>query len=143
MGFMSTEVIIFKKYFTPLSGDLFYLYSVNPDKMNYAAFHLGLHCLQKYSFRGFPKYEGLMRCDKSAEMKCTNEGKKSMENIYLKQKINNRIVSQALPHLVEKFRIMPFYCFLKYKCISSSNHPISNGPVVQDFTHLDIVVHCG
>ena len=28
--------------------------SVDPDGMQqYAAFHLGLHCLQKYSFRGF------------------------------------------------------------------------------------------
>ena len=37
----------------------FYLYSVDPDEMQYyAAFHLGLHCLQKYSFRGFPKSKG-------------------------------------------------------------------------------------
>ena len=29
--------------------------SVDPDKMqHYAAIHLGLHCLQKYSFKGFP-----------------------------------------------------------------------------------------
>ena len=29
--------------------------SVDPDEMqHYAAFHLGLHCLQKYSFMGFP-----------------------------------------------------------------------------------------
>ena len=31
---------------------------------HYAAFHLGLHCLQKYSFRGFPdtkiKYQYLL-----------------------------------------------------------------------------------
>ena len=28
--------------------------SVDPDEMqHYAAFHLSLHCLQKYSFRGF------------------------------------------------------------------------------------------
>ena len=26
---------------------------------HYAAFHLGLHCLKKYSFRGFPEYKGL------------------------------------------------------------------------------------
>ena len=25
---------------------------------HYAAFHLGLHCLQKYSFRGFPNTKG-------------------------------------------------------------------------------------
>ena len=36
--------------------------SVAPDEMqHYAAFHLGLHCLQKYSFRGFPEYKGLMQ----------------------------------------------------------------------------------
>ena len=29
--------------------------SADPDEMqHYAAFHLGLHCFQKYSFRGFP-----------------------------------------------------------------------------------------
>ena len=33
--------------------------SVDPDEMQqYAAFHLGLHCLQKYSFRGFPNTKG-------------------------------------------------------------------------------------
>ena len=26
---------------------------------HYAAFHLGLHCLQKYSFKGFPNTKGL------------------------------------------------------------------------------------
>ena len=32
-----------------------YLYSLDPDEIqHYAAFHLGLHCLQSYSFRGFP-----------------------------------------------------------------------------------------
>ena len=30
-----------------------YANSVDPDEMqHYAAFHLALHCLQKYSFRG-------------------------------------------------------------------------------------------
>ena len=33
--------------------------SVVPDEMqHYAAFHLGLHCLQKWSFRGFPNTKG-------------------------------------------------------------------------------------
>ena len=33
--------------------------SVEPDELqHYAAFHLGLHCLQKYSFRGFPYTKG-------------------------------------------------------------------------------------
>ena len=36
--------------------------SDDPDEMqHYAAFHLGLLCLQKYSFRGFPKHKGLMK----------------------------------------------------------------------------------
>ena len=36
-----------------MSEDHFYLYSVDPDEMQpYAAFHLGLHCLQKYLFFG-------------------------------------------------------------------------------------------
>ena len=26
---------------------------------HYAAFHLGLHCFQKYFFLGFPEYKGL------------------------------------------------------------------------------------
>ena len=39
--------------------------SVDPDEMQHeAAFHLGLHCLQKYSFRGFPKYKGLKKPNK-------------------------------------------------------------------------------
>ena len=38
--------------------------SVDPDEMqHYAAFHLGLHCLQKYSFRGFPQKKGLNLTD--------------------------------------------------------------------------------
>ena len=42
-----------KTYFT-------FTNSVVPDEMqHHAAFHLGLHCLQKYLFRGFPKYKGL------------------------------------------------------------------------------------
>ena len=33
--------------------------SVDLDKMQHnAAFHLGLHCLQKYLFRGFPNTNG-------------------------------------------------------------------------------------
>ena len=33
--------------------------SVAPDEMqHYAAFHLDLHCLHKYSFRGFPNAKG-------------------------------------------------------------------------------------
>ena len=33
--------------------------SVDPDEMqHYAAFHLGLHCLQKYWFRGFQNTKG-------------------------------------------------------------------------------------
>ena len=32
---------------------------VDPDEMqHYAAFHLGLHCLQKYPFRGLPNTKG-------------------------------------------------------------------------------------
>ena len=50
---------------------LFYLNSVDPDEMqhnidpdemqHHAAFHLGLNCLQKYSFRALPKYKGSMK----------------------------------------------------------------------------------
>ena len=44
-----------------MSEDFFYLYSVDPDEMqHYAAFHLGLYSLQKYSFLGFPEYKGLL-----------------------------------------------------------------------------------
>ena len=35
------------------------LYLSDPDEMQHvAAFHLGLHCLQKYSFRGFTNTKG-------------------------------------------------------------------------------------
>ena len=37
-----------------------YTNSVDPDEMqHYAAFYLGLHCSQNYSYRGFPEYKGL------------------------------------------------------------------------------------
>ena len=43
---------LFKDHFTLTNN-------VDPDEMqHYAAFHLGLHCLQKYSFRGFPNAKG-------------------------------------------------------------------------------------
>ena len=48
--------IIFKNCII-LSEDLFITFanSEDPDEMQYnAAFHLGLHCLQRYSFMGFP-----------------------------------------------------------------------------------------
>ena len=49
------QVIIFKKYSILLSEDLFsftFKNSVDSDEMqHYAAFHLGIHCLQKYSYR--------------------------------------------------------------------------------------------
>ena len=48
--------MIIKKSFL-LSVDLFYIFtnSEDPDEMqHYSAFHLGLHCLQNYSLRGFP-----------------------------------------------------------------------------------------
>ena len=52
----------FKKILYSFFLKIFFTFtnSVDPDKMqHYAAFHLGLHCLQNYSFRGFPKYQGL------------------------------------------------------------------------------------
>ena len=51
-----------EKQCTFLSEDLFFKFTnsvVDPDKMqHYAAFHLGLHCLQKYSFMGFSNTKG-------------------------------------------------------------------------------------
>ena len=45
-----------KEFFILLSEDIFtFTNSVDPDEIqHYAAFHLGLHCLQKNLFRGFP-----------------------------------------------------------------------------------------
>ena len=40
--------------FLPLKIDLTSAKSVDPDEMpHFAEFHLGLHCLPKYPFRGF------------------------------------------------------------------------------------------
>ena len=45
------QVIIFKKYHIILSEDRFtFTYGVEHD----AAFYMGIHCLQKISFSGFP-----------------------------------------------------------------------------------------
>ena len=39
--------------------------SVDPDEMqHFAAFHLGLQCLQKYSFRGFLNTKGYTKTQK-------------------------------------------------------------------------------
>ena len=49
------QVIIFKNILL-FCLKIFFVFtnSVDADEMqNYAAFHLGLHCLQRYSFRGF------------------------------------------------------------------------------------------
>ena len=41
--------------------------SADPDEMqHYAAFHLGLHCLPKYPFMGFPVYKELEQLNFSA-----------------------------------------------------------------------------
>ena len=38
---------------------LTFINSADPDEMqHYAAFHLGLHCFQKCSFRVFSEYKG-------------------------------------------------------------------------------------
>ena len=56
---VSSYTVIFK-YIVFFCLKIFFN-SIDSDEMQYyAAFHLGLHCLQKYSFRGFPKYKGLM-----------------------------------------------------------------------------------
>ena len=48
-----------KKILILLSEDLFYLYSVDPDEMQYhAAFHLNLPCLQKSLFRNLLNTKG-------------------------------------------------------------------------------------
>ena len=52
-NFHKINVLIYLKIFFTFT------YSVDPDEMqHYAAFHLGLHCLQKYLFGDFPNTEG-------------------------------------------------------------------------------------
>ena len=52
-------MIFLNKYCIILSEELFDLYSVDSDEMQHnAAFHLGIHCLQKCSFKGFPNTKG-------------------------------------------------------------------------------------
>ena len=50
----------FQKILYFLSEDLFtFTYSVDPDEMqHYNVFYIGLHCLQKYSFRGLQNTKG-------------------------------------------------------------------------------------
>ena len=54
--FFSTNIVFFcLKIFLTFAN------SVDPEEMQqYAAFHLGPHCLQKYLFRCFPEYKGLI-----------------------------------------------------------------------------------
>ena len=54
-----------KQHCILLSEDLFYLNtnSVDTDEMpHYLAFNLGLHCLQKYLFRGYLNSKGFKIC---------------------------------------------------------------------------------
>ena len=56
MYIAGSQVIISPKIivFICLKIDFVFANSADPDEMlHYAAFHLGLHCLPKYPFRGF------------------------------------------------------------------------------------------
>ena len=55
--YIGCVVIISKKMYFCLEIFLTFTNSVDPDKMQH--YHLGLYCLHKYSFRGFPKNKGL------------------------------------------------------------------------------------
>ena len=56
-----SQAIIFKKVvFLSLKIDFIFANRADPDEMLHnAAFHLGLHCLQKYLFMGFLVYKQL------------------------------------------------------------------------------------
>ena len=58
-GYYFSQKIVF---FILLSEDFFiFTNSVGPDEMQHdAAFHLGLHSLPKYSFRGFRNTKGYL-----------------------------------------------------------------------------------
>ena len=58
---VSGNSCFFLKYSFLLSEDLYtFTYSEDPGEMlHYAAFHLGLHCFERYSFRGLPDTKGL------------------------------------------------------------------------------------
>ena len=55
-----SQAIVSRKYYISFSEDRFALAkSVDPVEMpHYAAFHLGLHSLPKYPFRGFCSTKG-------------------------------------------------------------------------------------
>ena len=62
---------------------------------HYAAFHLGLRCLQKYSFRGFPEYkvwlgELTVRHDHSCCLGC-----KATKHTILFAKLGNKVHKQV------------------------------------------------
>ena len=60
LGIVHCQVIIFKNIvFFCLKIFFTFTNSDDTDEMQHnAAFHLGLHCLPKYSFRGFPNIKG-------------------------------------------------------------------------------------
>ena len=56
---LGCKVILKNIVFFCLNIVLTFKNSVDPNEMqHYAEFHLFLHCLQKYSFRGFPITKG-------------------------------------------------------------------------------------
>ena len=55
--------------------------SVDPDEMQHnAAFHQGLHCMQKYSFSGFPNTKGV----KSTVFMLNNWTARSVQTVLLR-----------------------------------------------------------
>ena len=61
LGYQGCPVIIEIKKNAFFCLKIFFTFtnSVDPDEMQHdAAFDLGLHCLQKYSFGGFPNTKG-------------------------------------------------------------------------------------
>ena len=54
VDFLNHDVFLTMKAVSTLAN------SANPNEMqHYVSFHLGLHCLPKYPFRGFQKNKGL------------------------------------------------------------------------------------
>ena len=62
----------FKRYFFFFNLKIYFTStnSLDPDEMQHcAAFHLGLHCLQKYLFRGLQNTKSLERIGKNINYK--------------------------------------------------------------------------
>ena len=96
---VSVWYIFFKKYCIPILKIFFtFTNSADPDEMQfYAAFHLGLHCLQKYSGYHIPPPPGQKESnDLSFRLDESNNKFQECQNDLVQQRRKNALLEKQI-----------------------------------------------